>query len=206
MTNRIRPLLGLTSVVCGALALFAAQCSSPASQSGDSTKLAAASAGDRAAALAAWNVVYGVLEHPRCANCHPAGDAPLQGDDGHPHAQNVQRGPDGKGVYALRCDACHTTQNFPGAHLPPGAPNWHLPSKAVPMVFQGRSSSELCRQLKDRAQNGNRSPAELLEHVAHDPLVLWGWQPGEGRAPVSTSHAAFVAAMRTWVDNGCDCP
>ena len=45
---------------------------------------------------------YSVLMHPRCMNCHPAGDAPLQGDDSHVHAMNVKRGPDGKGLYALK--------------------------------------------------------------------------------------------------------
>src|SRR5688572_11603649 len=40
---------------------------------------------------------YRVFMHPRCMNCHPVGDAPLQGDDSHIHAQNVTRGPDGKG-------------------------------------------------------------------------------------------------------------
>src|SRR4249919_2013113 len=47
--------------------------------------------------------VYKVLMSPRCMNCHPAGDIPLQGDDSHQHTMNVQRGVDGKGMYALKC-------------------------------------------------------------------------------------------------------
>ena len=35
--------------------------------------------------------------HPRCMNCHPSGDVPLQGDDSHLHVQNVKRGDDGQG-------------------------------------------------------------------------------------------------------------
>jgi hypothetical protein len=27
-----------------------------------------------------------VLQHPRCLNCHPVGERPTQGDDGHPHS------------------------------------------------------------------------------------------------------------------------
>src|SRR5947208_2831620 len=46
---------------------------------------------------------YKVFMHPRCMNCHPVGDAPLQGDDSHIHVQNVKRGPEGKGKYALKC-------------------------------------------------------------------------------------------------------
>src|ERR687883_476581 len=60
---------------------------------------AAAFAGARAAFLD----VYKVLMHPRCLNCHPPGDVPLQGDDSHLHIQNVKRGEDGKGKYALKC-------------------------------------------------------------------------------------------------------
>jgi hypothetical protein len=139
-------------------------------------------------------------------NCHPAGEAPLQGDSSLPHAQNVQRGAMGHGRYALRCDACHQEANLPGPHLPPGAPGWHLPRRDEPLVFEGRSSAELCRQLKDPERNGHKSLEELFAHVDHDPLVLWGWSPGEGRTPVKVSHLELVAAMRAWIDGGCECP
>src|SRR4026208_1751619 len=59
----------------------------------------------------AFKEAYKVLRHPRCMNCHPSGDAPLQGDDSHIHAQNVTRGPDGKGLYAMKCSNCHQTAN-----------------------------------------------------------------------------------------------
>ncbi len=184
----------IAALALAAGALLAAQCSAP--RRGQ----------DSAAALAAWDVVYRVLEHPRCANCHPAGDVPLQGDDMHAHAQNVRRGPDGHGLYGMSCDACHLTTNLAGAHFPPGAPGWRLPTPRMPLVFVGRSSRELCEQLKDPARNGGKSPEQVFEHVAHDPLVMWGWDPGEGRAPVSTSHADVVRALRTWIDAGCGCP
>src|SRR5215468_12386787 len=76
-----------------------------------------------AGARAAFLDVYKVLMHPRCMNCHPSGDAPLQGDDSHPHAQNVKRGPDGKGKYALKCANCHQLTNLRGENMPPGNPN-----------------------------------------------------------------------------------
>jgi hypothetical protein len=139
-------------------------------------------------------------------NCHPAGGAPLQGDESLPHAQNVQRGPDGQGLFAMRCATCHQTANTPGPHLPPGAPNWHLPRPNMPLVFEGKSSSELCRQLRDPAQNGGKTPAQLREHMVHDPLVAWGWSPGEGRVPVPLPKEMFDAAATAWVDGGCDCP
>ena len=35
-----------------------------------------------------------VLTHPRCVNCHPAGDDPRQGDDSRLHQPPVERGPE----------------------------------------------------------------------------------------------------------------
>lgn len=183
---------GLAAATAAVVAL--AQCGSAPSGAGT------------ASGVEAWGVVYRVLQHPRCVNCHPAGDAPLQGEQGLPHAQNVQRGPEGRGLYALRCDACHQDRNLPGANLPPGAPRWQLPHPDLPLVFEGRTSAQLARQLKDPKQNGNRTPAQLLVHMAEDPLVLWGWDPGPGRTPVPVPHAEFVAALRTWIEAGCPVP
>lgn len=207
-TQRIsRPAAAIVAFsASAALLLVAAQCGSPGDAHAGSSKTSAKASVDRDAGIAAWSVVYDVLQHPRCLNCHPAGDAPLQGDDSHPHAQNVTRGPDGHGLYAMRCDACHQKQNLPGAHLPPGAPTWHLPHPKTPLVFEGNSRGELCEQMRDRSRNGGKSPEELFHHIAEDKLVLWGWDPGVGRTPVSTPHAEVVAAMRAWVDSGCACP
>lgn len=167
---------------------------------------AAPDAAAAARSAAAWPLVYEVLQHPRCVNCHPAGDAPLVGDRGEVHPQNVQRGASGMGLYAMTCPTCHQAENTPGEHMPPGAGRWHLPPKSTPMVFAGRTSRELAAQLVDPRQNGDRTPAQLLQHVAEDPLVLWGWQPGDGRTPVPVPHAQFVAAFRVWVDGGCQVP
>jgi hypothetical protein len=196
-----RKLALLALLVAGVAAV---QCGTPSAQAGDAsagaTTQPAADGGGRP-----WDTIYAVLQHPRCVNCHPAGDVPLQGDDHRPHAQNVQRGPDGEGLYAMRCSTCHQEHNLAGPKLPPGAPHWKLPTKETPLVFEGRSSSELCEQLRDPARNGGKSPQDLLHHT-EDALVLWGWKPGEGRTPVSTPYADFVAAMRAWVESGCDCP
>src|SRR6266404_5354274 len=69
---------------------------------------------DANASRAAFLQIYRVLTSPRCQNCHPAGDAPLQGDDSHVHLQNVTRGKDGRGVYGMRCDTCHQSNESSG--------------------------------------------------------------------------------------------
>lgn len=167
---------------------------------------ATAAAPDAAPARAAFLAAYPVFMHPRCLNCHPAGDVPFQGDDNRLHAQNVQRGSDGKGKYALKCTNCHQLENVAGAHMPPGVSNWHMPPPSMKMVFEGRSAGEFCRQLKDPAQNGGKSIADLLHHVGEDPLVLWGWSPGDGRSTPPLSHAEFVSKMQEWAQNGAACP
>jgi hypothetical protein len=160
--------------------------------------------------LAAWESVRAVLQNPRCQNCHPPGDAPLQGDDGRVHDQLVQRGADGRGLPGEQCATCHGKANLPdsyGARQPPGVSSeWHLPPADMKMVFVGLSSRALCEQLKDPARNGHKDLAGLVKHVDADPLVLWAWSPGIGRRPVSTPHADFVAAMKRWTAAGAPCP
>src|SRR5882762_2879076 len=150
--------------------------------------------------------VYKVFTSPRCQNCHPAGDSPLQGDDSHVHAQNVKRGKDGHGVYGMRCDTCHQTTNLPGEHMPPGNPKWSLPSPEHKMVIVGRSPAELCRQLKDRKQTGGRSLEQLLEHVSTDDLVGCARIPGPGRTPPPLPRAETTAQMKIWIAGGAACP
>ena len=147
-----------------------------------------------------------VLKHPRCLNCHSTGDFPRQGDDGHIHAQEVRRGKDGKGKYGQKCSACHQEQNVAGLNMPPGAPNWHLPPASMPMIWEGRTPAQICRQLKDPKQNNGKTVAQIVEHVAEDKLVLWGWNPGEGRSLPPLSHNEFAGKFRDWARYGAACP
>jgi hypothetical protein len=161
---------------------------------------------DAGASREAFLQVYKVFTSPRCQNCHPTGDSPLQGDDSHVHMQNVKRGSDGHGVYGMRCDTCHQSANLAGEHMPPGNPKWSLPSPDHRMVFVGRSPAQLCLQLKDPKQTGDRSLQQLLEHVSSDDLVGWAWDPGDGRTPPPLSRAETVAQMKIWIDGGAACP
>lgn len=147
--------------------------------------------------------VQQVLQHPRCMNCHPAGDAPLQTDQSRPHQQNIKRV---FGQLGGSCQTCHQESTMPGDHMPPGAPHWGMPSAATPMTFQGKSATQLCLDVKDPAKNGNRSLGDLRHHVEHDPLVVWAFNPGQGRTPPPLSHPAFLAAVDAWIAEGAPCP
>jgi hypothetical protein len=161
---------------------------------------------DDAQAKAAFLAIVPVLKHPRCLNCHATGDFPRQGDDSHQHVQNVRRGPTGQGVTAQKCSTCHQTENVAGLNMPPGAPNWHLPPPNMPMIWEGKTPGQICQQIKDPKQNNNKSVAQIVDHVTNDKLVLWGWNPGEGRTPPPMNHDEFAAKFAEWAKFGAACP
>jgi hypothetical protein len=116
---------------------------------------------------------------------------------------NIRRGPNGEGIAGVKCSACHQDHNLSGLHVPPGAPNWHLPSPDMPMIWEGLSDRQLCELFKDSKQNGGRTvdqiPVESTDHI----LVLWGGNPGEGRDPVPMSQD-FLTRKR--ITKGVACP
>jgi cytochrome c5 len=160
---------------------------------------------DDAASAAAFESMVKVLHNARCMNCHSKGDFPRQGDDEHPHIMNVRRGAEGDGVAGVKCNTCHQDHNLVGEHTPPGAPGWHLPSPEMPMIWEGLTDAQLCELFKDPARNGHRTVAAIVEHM-HTPLVLWGWNPGKGRTPISVSQNEFLAEVNEWASKGAACP
>jgi mono/diheme cytochrome c family protein len=160
---------------------------------------------DSVESVRAFMDVYKVLMSPRCMNCHPSGDVPLQGDDSHLHTMLPRRGNDGKGVYAMKCSNCHQPTNLEGLNKPPGHPDWHLPPANMKMVFQGRTPNELAKQLVNPKTNGGKTLRQLIEH-ADDGLVKIGWDMGEGRPAPPMSHAEFKKAWITWIEKGAYAP
>jgi hypothetical protein len=144
-----------------------------------------------------------VLTHPRCLNCHPAGDRPRQGDMARLHQPPVERGADGHGLPAMRCPICHLQANFDPAGMP-GNPIWHLAPRE--MGWEGKTLGEICAQLKDPARNGNRSVEALIEHIGEDHLVGWAWAPGYGRQPAPGTQKQAGALVEAWVKTGAGCP
>jgi hypothetical protein len=151
-----------------------------------------------------------VIMGPRCMNCHPAGDRPLQGNDKHPHLPPVVRGEAGVGGPGNQCVACHTQANYTLLERAttyesiPGHPRWGL--APIEMAWEGKSAAEICAQLKDPRRNGGRDLKLLHEHFAHDDLVAWGWNPGSGRAPAPGSQARLGELIQAWIDTGAHCP
>jgi hypothetical protein len=144
-----------------------------------------------------------VLTHPRCVNCHPAGDRPRQGDLGRLHQPPVERGADGLGLPTMHCPICHQRANFDPARMP-GAPQWRLAPRE--MSWEGKTLGEICAQLKDPERNGGRSLDDLVHHIGRDTLVGWAWAPGFGRAPALGTQQQASALAEAWVKTGAACP
>ena len=144
-----------------------------------------------------------VLTHPRCVNCHPAGDRPRQGDTSRLHQPPVERGADGFGLPAMRCPICHQQTNFEPAGVP-GDPAWHLAPRD--MAWEGKTLGQICAQIKDPARNGGRSLDQIVHHVGDDHLVGWAWAPGGDRRPAPGTQMQAGALLDAWVKTGAVCP
>lgn len=194
-------------VLAGGLALQASAQQAEPAKTLKSVEDFASIGDERARSLALFEEIGKVVTHPRCVNCHPRGDTPLQGDDQHVHEPPVRRGESDFGVAGMHCNTCHGAENvaFLGKEGSiPGHSPWMLAPKE--MAWEGFNLGEICQQLKDPERNGNRNLAELHEHMAEDGLVGWGWHPGEGRTPVPGTQAQFGELVKAWIDSGAACP
>ncbi|MEO7852903.1 MAG: Isoquinoline 1-oxidoreductase subunit [Rubrivivax sp.] len=158
-----------------------------------------------------WNKIHQVFSHPRCANCHvDAGGIPIwsgasYGPQARAHGMNVKGGTSRIGAEnGLLCSTCHTHHNSDLPNGPPGAHVWLL--APVSMQWWGKTSAQICAQIKDPARNGGRTLAEVAEHVAKDELVAWGWKPGPGRERAPYSAAETATFLREWAAQGAPCP
>jgi hypothetical protein len=199
--SQIRIVIAIVAVLSG---MLAASTSSDAQPDGLATPESFAQIADPAARSAGMFTELGkVLTHPRCVNCHPAGDHPRQGENGRPHQPPVARGADGHGLPAMRCSICHQQANFEPGRVP-GHPEWHLAPRE--MAWEGKTLGEICKQIKDPERNGGRSLEALVHHIGEDTLVGWAWAPGSGRKPAPGTQKAAGALAEAWVKTGAVCP
>jgi hypothetical protein len=166
--------------------------------------------------LAAWDRIYEVASHPRCANCHTgASDRPMWSGPSYgrtrPHGMNIRAGESRIGAEYIPCQTCHTTKDadWDNANsVPHAAPRvamfWHL--APVEAEWFGRSTVEICEQLRDPERNGNRDALAIAEHLDHDLILHWAWNPGGGREPAPYSLQEHVTDILIWGTAGFPCP
>lgn len=197
----------LCALIAGA-ALVDTMIAGPTPTDADAKKLTAAlrsgetTLATRSEGLRAFADVTTVLRHPRCLNCHPTGDVPRQTDARLPHFPAVRRGADDRGVPAMRCTTCHQVENQLNGI--PGAPGWSIAPRR--MAWDSLNDHDLAEQLKDPQRNGGRTLSQIVDHLNHERLVLWAWQPGGHRAPPPLSHEQFVKRFEDWIAAGAPSP
>lgn len=167
----------------------------------------------RADGLAAWDRIYEVTSHPRCANCHtgpsnvPMWSGPSYGKT-RPHGMNIRAGESRIGVETIPCATCHVTDEITrGNPAPHEAPRVAAPWRLAPVEAHwfGQSSDTICLQLRDPDRNGGRDMTDLAAHLDHDVILHWAWPPGGGRAPAPYSLQEHVTDLLIWGTAGFPC-
>lgn len=200
--------LGLAASFIAAGSIWAAAQEGPRA-----TSAALSNLSEPAEGLLQWDQIYQVFSHPRCASCHVGADNiprwmgenyGLEPGESMLHGMNVHGGMSRIGAEALPCTTCHQEKNSELPHGPPGAHVWAL--APVEMEWLGKSSAQICAQIKDPARNGERSLQDVSDHIRDDELVHWGWTPGPGREPAPLSIDETVAIFNGWIAAGAPCP
>ncbi len=166
--------------------------------------------------LEAFQRIYEVASHPRCANCHvddrniPMWSGPSYGET-RPHGMNIKAGESRIGAEFLPCQTCHITSDDLDTE-PHASPRFGIEWQLAPVEFVwfDKSALEICEQLKDPDRNGGRDWMGLVDHLIHDASlngpVLWGWNPGGTREPAPYSLQQHVDDMIAWGIAGQPCP
>lgn len=171
---------------------------------------------DEAAGLAAWDAIFEVFSHPRCANCHtddrniPMWTGLGYGDDA-PHGMNINAGDSRMGLESIPCSTCHINSAAPNT-VPNAPPHTGHPWMLAPVEFLwfDQSSADICVQVSDPERNGGRDGEGLVEHIIHDAeiraFITWGFNPGGGREPAPGTMQEHLDDMVTWTAAGMPCP
>jgi len=69
----------------------------------------------------------------------------------------------------------------------------------------GPDDAQICRSIKDPKQNKNRNLDHWWNTSPKTNLVMWGWNPGEGRTPIPMPHEEFAAKVKQWQAAGATC-
>ncbi len=168
----------------------------------------------RAEGLQAFDRIYEVASHPRCSNCHvgasnrPMWSGPSYGKT-RPHGMLVNAGESRIGAEHILCSTCHVNVEATerGNNVPHAAPrvaaDWQLP----PVEFEwfGKTSVEVCNQMRDPERNGDRTYLDIASHLDHDVILHWAWEPGGGREPAPYSLQEHVNDVLAWGVAGMPC-
>lgn len=166
-------------------------------------------------ALEAWSRIFEVTSHPRCSNCHvgpsniPMWSGPNYGK-ARPHGMNINAGESRIGAETVLCSTCHTTKSEDwqkANETPHAAPRVAMDWRLAPVEAEwfGKTSVEICNQLRDPERNGDRTYLEIAEHLDHDLILHWAWAPGGGREPAPYDLQSHLNDILIWGVGGQPC-
>ena len=164
-------------------------------------------------ALAAWDRIYEVASHPRCSNCHvgpsnlPMWSGPSYGKT-RSHGMNINAGESRVGAEFVQCSTCHAYREIAtGDRLERSAPQVAMDWRLAPVEAEwfGKSSVEVCNQLRNPELNGDRDYLAIASHLDHDLILHWAWNPGAGREPAPYSLQDHVNDVLAWGVGGMPC-
>ncbi len=198
-----------------AIALAAALCVSAAIAEGENVTIAPPDPGSvsQEDGLAAWSRIFEVTSHPRCSNCHVGADGiPMWSGPSYgrtrPHGMNVRAGESRIGAEYVQCQTCHLSRDEGQNDAPHMAPQVAMSWQLAPVEAEwfGKSSPEVCAQLRDPERNGGRDALAIATHLDHDLILHWAWAPGGGREPAPYSLPEHVNDVLAWGAAGMPCP
>ena len=202
--RRARTALG-ASLALAALAL------APVATAESNVVIAPPTSVTRDAGLAAWARIFEVASHPRCANCHvgpsntPMWSGPSYGRT-RVHGMNINAGESRIGAEFVPCATCHAYRD--GANdTPHAAPQVAMDWQLAPVEAEwfGKTSAEICNQLRDPDRNGGRDFLQIAGHLDHDLILHWAWSPGGGREAAPYSLQEHVDDVLAWGVAGYPC-
>lgn len=162
--------------------------------------------------LLAWERIYEVTSHPRCSNCHVGADnRPMWSGPSYgrtrPHGMNINAGESRIGVETLECSTCHSLSER-GNPRPHEAPRVGMSWMLAPVEAEwfGKTTEEICAQLRDPERNGDRTFQDIATHLDHDLILHWAWEPGPGREPAPYDLQSHINDILAWGVAGMPCP
>lgn len=191
--------------------LLIALAATPAVAEGENVTIDPPATVTRADGLVAWARIFEVTSHPRCSNCHvgednlPMWSGPSYGHT-RPHGMNINAGDSRIGAEYVTCGTCHAIRdglNDTPHAAPQVAMTWQL--APVEAAWFGKTSAEICNQLRDPKRNGGRDHLEIASHLDHDLILHWAWAPGGGREPAPYSLQEHVNDVLAWGVAGFPC-
>ena len=110
------------------------------------------------------------------------------------------------GAETIPCAACHVTSGAANtrAHAPAHVDDdWRLPP--AELAWLGKSSDEVCAQLRNPETNDGHDIASLVDHLKNSAFVQWSFTPGGGRDAPGGSLDALAQDVALWGAAGTPC-